>query len=56
MAAELAASELGMSSLIIEKTHHVGGSTARSGGAFWIPANTILRRSPHDAAERQGMA
>lgn len=45
MAAALAASELGMSSLIIEKTHHVGGSTARSGGAFWIPANTILRRS-----------
>ncbi|CAA0089405.1 3-oxosteroid 1-dehydrogenase [Mycolicibacterium vanbaalenii] len=45
MAAALAASELGMSSLIIEKTHQVGGSTARSGGAFWIPVNPILRRS-----------
>jgi 3-oxosteroid 1-dehydrogenase len=43
MAAALAASELGMSSLIIEKTHQVGGSTARSGGAFWIPANPVLR-------------
>jgi 3-oxosteroid 1-dehydrogenase len=45
MAAALAASELGMSSLIVEKTAHVGGSTARSGGAFWMPANPILRRA-----------
>lgn len=45
MAAALAAHELGMSSLIIEKTQYVGGSTARSGGAFWMPANPILRRN-----------
>lgn len=44
MAAALAASELGLSSLIIEKTDFVGGSTARSGGAFWLPANSTLRK------------
>jgi 3-oxosteroid 1-dehydrogenase len=45
MAAALAASELGMTSLIVEKTAYVGGSTARSGGAFWMPANPVLHRS-----------
>ena len=45
MAAALAASELGLSSLIVEKTAYVGGSTARSGGAFWMPANPVLLES-----------
>ncbi|OHU21140.1 3-ketosteroid-delta-1-dehydrogenase [Mycobacteroides franklinii] len=43
MAAALAASELGMSVLIVEKSHYVGGSTARSGGALWLPASPVLR-------------
>ncbi|MGK2869901.1 MAG: 3-ketosteroid-delta-1-dehydrogenase [Mycobacterium sp.] len=42
MAAALAADELGLSTMIVEKTPYVGGSTARSGGAFWMPANPIL--------------
>lgn len=42
MAAALAAHELGLDCLVIEKTKYVGGSTARSGGAFWIPANPVL--------------
>jgi 3-oxosteroid 1-dehydrogenase len=45
MAAALAASELGFSSLIVEKTKYVGGSTARSGGAFWLPANPVLQKA-----------
>lgn len=44
MAAALAAHELGLSTLIVEKTDYVGGSTARSGGAFWIPGSSILTR------------
>lgn len=53
MAAALAARELGLSALIIEKTAYVGGSTARSGGAFWMPANPVLRRegSPDSLSE-----
>lgn len=34
--------EKGLKCLIVEKTAYVGGSTALSGGAFWIPANPIL--------------
>ncbi|XVX20585.1 3-ketosteroid-delta-1-dehydrogenase [Actinomycetota bacterium] len=43
MAAALAAHELGLSALVVEKTALVGGSTARSGGAFWVPGNEALR-------------
>jgi 3-oxosteroid 1-dehydrogenase len=42
MAAALAAYELGLSVLIIEKSSVVGGSTARSGGALWLPASPVL--------------
>jgi 3-oxosteroid 1-dehydrogenase len=43
MAAALAAHELGLSVLVVEKASHVGGSTARSGGALWLPASPVLR-------------
>ncbi|MEB3030313.1 3-ketosteroid-delta-1-dehydrogenase [[Mycobacterium] nativiensis] len=48
MAAALAAHEAGLSTLIVEKTGFVGGSTARSGGAFWMPANPILAAAGSD--------
>lgn len=53
LAAALSAREQGLSVTVIEKTALVGGSTARSGGAFWIPANEILRAAgARDSAER----
>lgn len=42
ISAALAGHEKNLKSLIIEKTKYVGGSTALSGGAFWIPANPVL--------------
>ena len=45
MAAALTAHEAGLSTLIVEKSEYVGGSTARSGGAFWVPANPVLVES-----------
>lgn len=42
MAAALAAHERGLSVLIVEKSSVVGGSTARSGGALWLPASPVL--------------
>ncbi|ORX07186.1 3-ketosteroid-delta-1-dehydrogenase [Mycobacterium triplex] len=42
MAAALAAHEFGLSVLVVEKASHVGGSTARSGGALWLPAGPVL--------------
>jgi 3-oxosteroid 1-dehydrogenase len=48
MAAALAAHELGLSVLIVEKSSYVGGSTARSGGALWLPAGPVLRAAGSD--------
>jgi 3-oxosteroid 1-dehydrogenase len=42
MAAALAAHERGLTVLIVEKSSYIGGSTARSGGALWLPASPIL--------------
>lgn len=53
LAAALSAQESGASVLVIEKTAVVGGSLARSGGAFWIPANSILAAAgAQDTADR----
>lgn len=53
MAAALAAHESGLSALIVEKASYVGGSTARSGGALWLPASPVMRRDgANDPAER----
>lgn len=55
MAAALAAQEAGLSALIVEKTEYVGGSMARSGGAFWVPDNPVLRDAgAGDSLERAG--
>lgn len=44
ISAALSGHEKNLTSLVIEKTGSVGGSTALSGGAFWIPGNPILKR------------
>jgi 3-oxosteroid 1-dehydrogenase len=55
MAAALSAHELGLSVLIVEKSRYVGGSTARSGGALWLPASPVLREAgADDTAQRAG--
>jgi 3-oxosteroid 1-dehydrogenase len=45
MTAALAAARRGLSVVVIEKTAHFGGSTARSGGGVWIPGNDVLSRA-----------
>lgn len=42
LAAALAAHECGLTVLVVEKSSYVGGSTARSGGALWLPASPVL--------------
>ena len=44
MVAALTAAHQGLSAVVVEKSAHFGGSTARSGGGVWIPNNEILRR------------
>ncbi len=53
LTAALAAHELGLSVLIVEKSSYVGGSTARSGGALWLPAGPVLAEGgANDTPER----
>lgn len=53
MAAALAARERGLSVLIVEKSSYIGGSTARSGGALWLPASRVIAEGGgHDSAQR----
>lgn len=42
LAAALTGHECGLNVLIVEKSTDVGGSTARSGGALWLPASPIV--------------
>lgn len=44
MTAALTAAYRGLSVTLIEKSRYFGGSTARSGGALWIPNNPVLQR------------
>lgn len=46
--AALAAVEEGLSVLVVEKADVIGGSTALSGGAFWIPGNAVLAEDGSD--------
>src|SRR5260370_976161 len=45
MTAALTAASQGLTVVVIEKTAHFGGSTARSGGGVWVPGNAVLRRA-----------
>lgn len=47
MSAALTASINGLSVVILEKTDRVGGSTAVSGGAVWIPGNSLMASVGH---------
>lgn len=44
MCAALAAKDCGRKPLIIEKQDKVGGSTALSGGVWWVPNNPVMKR------------
>lgn len=43
-AAAVGAAQGGTSVLLLEKAPAIGGTTARSGGAYWIPNNHVMRR------------
>lgn len=45
LTAALTAAQRGLTALVVEKSAHYGGSTARSGGAIWLPGNSVLRQA-----------
>lgn len=42
MLAAIAAAQAGLKVLLVEKSEYVGGSTALSGGGFWVPGSRLL--------------
>ncbi len=56
MSAALAAKKQGLETVLLEKSGHFGGSTARSGGGVWMPGNYALRAAgqadPIDESKR----
>jgi 3-oxosteroid 1-dehydrogenase len=48
MTAALAADASGLDTLVIEKAHHFGGSTALSGGGIWVPGAPAQRREGYN--------
>jgi len=54
MVAALAVSDAGKKPLILEKTDKVGGSTAMSGGVFWIPNHPLQARDGIDDSDEKG--
>ncbi|MUL45033.1 3-ketosteroid-delta-1-dehydrogenase [Mycobacterium sp. CBMA293] len=53
LAAALSGHESGLGVLVVEKSTDVGGSTARSGGALWLPTTPLLTdKGTADTAER----
>jgi len=55
MAAALTASLEDLSVLLVEKTARIGGTTAVSGGAMWVPLNALSGKAGHpDTPEKIG--
>lgn len=56
LVAALQANARGLRTLVIEKSEQVGGNTARSGGAVWIPNNAVLiHEGVDDTPERAAL-
>lgn len=53
LAAALSGHESGLGVLVVEKASDIGGSTARSGGALWLPTTSLLTdEGTADTADR----
>jgi 3-oxosteroid 1-dehydrogenase len=55
MASALVMRQAGKSVLILEKTEFVGGTTAKSGGVFWVPNNRLMREAGEQDSEDAGV-
>ncbi|MGO1048966.1 3-oxosteroid 1-dehydrogenase [Crossiella sp. CA198] len=53
LTAALTAAQHGLTALVVEKSARYGGSTARSGGAIWVPGNSVLRAAGVTEAPEQ---
>lgn len=55
MASALVMRQAGKSVLVLEKTSYVGGTTAKSGGVFWVPNNRLMREAGEQDSSEAGL-
>jgi len=55
LCAALTGAEAGLDVLVLEKEHHFGGASARSGGGLWIPGNRYAREAGIDDSREAAM-
>ena len=55
MTTALMAHDLGLKTIILEKSHQYGGSSAMSGGAIWIPNNHLMAGVGISDSEAEGL-
>jgi succinate dehydrogenase/fumarate reductase flavoprotein subunit len=56
MAAAITAAKAGLDVVLIEKSEFIGGSTAVSGGAMWVPENPHAAKAGHADTREAAMA
>lgn len=56
MTAALTAAHHGLRAVVVEKAETFGGSTARSGGALWVPGNEVLQQAGVPDTVEQALA
>src|SRR5438128_2554796 len=56
LVAALAAIDLGLEPLVVEKQGKVGGSTGMSGGIIWLPNNPLMRAEGIADSHEDGLA
>ncbi len=56
MSAAITAAKAGLDVVLIEKTEYIGGSTAVSGGAMWVPENPHAAKAGHADTREAAMA
>lgn len=55
LTAACCASDKGLDVLVLEKTHHYGGTSASSGGGLWIPNNHLMKAAGIDDSEADAL-
>src|SRR5512146_1489019 len=56
MTAALCCQQLGLSTVLIEKSAHYGGTSAVSGGGIWIPCNDQMEGAGFKDSEAEALA
>ncbi len=55
IAAVIHGHDLGLKTLLLEKSDYLGGGTALSGGVFWVPYNHIMLEQGYDDSKEEAL-